>query len=195
MRIAVVATCQFLSFRSNSPMSQADVTTEHPRPKRSLSIGAGALVIHDRRVLLVRNVLGVTKGRYLLPAGRVNPDELPDEAAARETFEETGLRVEIEGLMGVRLWVMDDGEHNYFFMFRARLLSPISALCPDTRELDDARFFSKKEMQNLSMDETWAGAIAAAIKALEPDASVWPNYSDLSSDSGVDTPDRWRIWM
>jgi 8-oxo-dGTP diphosphatase len=176
-------------------MSQTNVPTERTRPKRPLSIGAGALLVHDQRVLLVRSTYGVTKGRYLLPAGRVNPDELPDQAAARETLEETGLRVEIEGLIGVRLWVMDDGEHNYFFMFRARLLSPISDLRPETREIDDARFFSKEEMQNLSMDETWAGAIAAALKALEPGASIWPNYSDLSSDSGVDTPDRWRIWM
>ena len=176
-------------------MSQTDLPAGRPGPKRPLSLGAGALVVHNQRVLLVRSTYGVTKGRYLLPASRINPDELPDQAAARETFEETGLHVEIEGLIGVRLWVMDDGEHNYFFMFRARLLSPINDLRPDTRELDDARFFSKEEMQNLSMDETWAGAIAAAIKALEPDASVWHNYSDLSSDSGVDTPDRWRIWM
>ena len=176
-------------------MSQTDTPVERSRPKRPLSIGAGALVVHEQRVLLVRSTYGVTKGRYLLPAGRVNPYELPDLAAARETFEETGLRVEIDGLMGVRLWVMDDGEHNYFFMFRARLLSPISDLRPDPREIDDARFFSKEELQNLNMDETWAGAVAVALKALEPDASIWPNYSDLSSDSGVDTPDRWRIWM
>ena len=120
-------------------MSQADITTEHPRPKRPLILGAGALGVHDHRVLLVRNIRGVTRGRYLLPAGRVNRGELPDQAAARETFEETGLRVEIEGLMGVRLWVMDDGEHNYFFMFRAKLLSPISDLRPDLNEIDDAR--------------------------------------------------------
>ena len=176
-------------------MSQADVTTGRPRPKRPLSIGAGALVIHDHRVLLVRNIRGVTKGRYLLPAGRVNPDELPDQAAARETFEETGLRVEIEGLMGVRLWVMDDGEHNYFFMFRAKLLSPISDLRPNPNEIDDARFFSREEMQALTVDETWAGAIAIAYKALEPGATLWPNYAELSDDSGVDSPDRWRIWM
>ena len=176
-------------------MSQADLTTEHPRPRRPLSIGAGALVIHDHRVLLVRNIRGVTKGRYLLPAGRVNPDELPDQAAARETFEETGLQVEIEGLMGVRLWVMDDGEHNYFFMFRAKLLSPISDLRPDPNEIDDARFFSREEMQALTVDETWAGAIAIAYKALEPGATLWPNYAELSDDSGVDSPDRWRIWM
>lgn len=163
--------------------------------KRPLSIGAGAVIVHDERVLLVRNIYGVTKGRYLLPAGRVNAGELPDQAAARETYEETGLRVQIEGLMGVRIWVMDDGEHNYFFMFRARLLSPITDLRPNLDEIDDARFFTRGELEALSVDETWAGAVAIALKALEPGASIWPNFADLSSDSGVDTPDHWRIWM
>jgi len=158
-------------------------------------MGAGAVVVHEDRVLLVRNIYGATKGRYLLPAGRVNMGELPDVAAARETFEETNLRVEIEGLLGVRIWVMDDGEHNYFFMFKATLLSPISELRPNTGEIDDARFFSREEMDALTVDETWAGAIAIAYKALEPGATVWPNDAALSSDSGVDTPEKWRIWM
>src|ERR1043165_6257280 len=103
---------------------------DRPRPRRPLSLGAGAVVVHDGRVLLVRNIRGVTRGRYLLPAGargprevpapapgpegRLEPGELPDHAAVREAFEETNLRVAIEGLLGVRLWVMDDGEHNYF---------------------------------------------------------------------------------
>jgi len=143
----------------------------------------------------VRNIHGFTKGRYLLPAGRVNPGELPDQAAVRETFEETSLRVEIEGLVGVRIWVMDDDEHNYFFMFRTKLLSPVGDLRPNLAEIDDARFFTKEEMEALSIDETWSGAIAIACKALEPGASVWPNYGGLSDSSGVDIPDRWRIWM
>ena len=176
-------------------MSQSDISVERPKPERPLSIGAGALVVHDNRVLLVRNIRGVTKGRYLLPAGRVNPNELPDQAAARETFEETSLRVEIDGLMGVRIWVMDDGEHNYFFMFRAKLLSPSSELRSNLEEIDDARFFTKEELDALTVHETWAGAIAIAYKALEVGASVWPNDADLSEDSGVDSPERWRIWM
>src|SRR4051794_14760014 len=97
---------------SEPPEDPAD----RPRPARALSIGAGAVVIHDGRVLLVRNIRGVTRGRYLLPAGRAEPGELPDHAAVREAFEETNLRVAIEGLLGVRLWVMDDGEQSYFFM-------------------------------------------------------------------------------
>ena len=176
-------------------MPESDISYEHPKPKRALSIGAGAVIVHDNRVLLVRNIRGVTKNRYLLPAGRVNPNELPDQAAARETFEETSLRVEIDGLIGVRIWVMDDGEHNYFFMFRAKLLSPISELRPNLDEIDDARFFSKEELDVLTVDETWAGAIAIAYKALRPGSSVWPNDAQLSEDSGVDSPERWRIWM
>jgi|SRR5579884_1026603 len=172
-----------------------DIPTERPRPKRPLSLGAGAVVVHEGSVLLVRNIYGVTKGRYLLPAGRVNIGELPDVTAIRETFEETNLRIEIEGLIGLRLWVLDDGEHNYFFMFLAKLLSPTSDLRPNLSEIDDARFFSPEEMDALSVDETWSGAIAIARKALEPGATVWPNYAGLSDTSGVDSPDRWRIWM
>jgi ADP-ribose pyrophosphatase YjhB (NUDIX family) len=176
-------------------MPESDIFYERPKPKRPLSIGAGAVVVHDNRVLLVRNIRGVTKDRYLLPAGRVNPNELPDQAAARETFEETALQVEIDGLIGVRIWVMDDGEHNYFFMFRGKLLSPINELRPNLDEIDDARFFTKEELDAFTVDETWAGAIAIAYKALEPGASVWPNDAQLSEDSGVDSPERWRIWM
>ncbi len=168
--------------------------SEQSRPKRPLSIGAGAVVMHDERVLLVRNTYGLTKGRYLLPAGRVNIGELPDAAAVRETFEETNLRVEIEGLLGVRLWVLESGEHNYFFMFRAKLLSPISDLQPNLAELDDARFFSRAEMDALTIDETWLGAIAVAYKGLDPGATLWPNHADLQ-DASVDAPDHWRIWL
>src|SRR5437660_1943804 len=176
-------------------MTQSDLSTQHRRPQLPISIGAGAVVAHEERVLLVRNRFGVTKGRYLLPAGTVKVGEAPDQTAVRETFEETNLHIEVEGLLGVRLWVMDNGEHNYFFMFRAKLLSPISDLRPNPNEIDDARFFSREEMQALTVDETWAGAIAIAYKALEPGATLWPNYAELSDDSGVDSRDRWRIWM
>ncbi len=172
-----------------------DLPSERPRPRRPLSIGAGAVIVHDARVLLVRNIYGVTKGRYLLPAGRVNAGELPDEAAVREAFEETNLHVEVEGLLGVRLWVMADGEHNYFFMFRTKLLSPINDLRPNLAEIDDARFFSRAEMDALAEHETWSGAIAIAYKGLDPGASVWPNSPELSDSSGIGISERWRIWM
>src|SRR5215469_3379524 len=83
-----------IRFEDTAIMLEADVPAEHPRPRRALTLGAGAIVVHEGRVLLVRNIRGWTRGRYLLPAGRINPGELPDQAAVRETFEETSLRVE-----------------------------------------------------------------------------------------------------
>src|SRR5437763_17125891 len=100
-------------------MSQSDLSTEHRRPQFPIIIGAGAVVVYDERVLLVRNRFGVTKGRYLLPAGTIKPGETPDQTAVRETFEETNLHVEVEELLGVRPWVMDNGDHNNVFMFGA----------------------------------------------------------------------------
>jgi ADP-ribose pyrophosphatase YjhB (NUDIX family) len=164
-------------------------------PRDPWLIGAGTVVVDAERVLLVRNRFGVTRGRYLLPAGRVNPGEMPDHAAERETFEETGLRVQVTGLLGVRIWAMDNDVHNYFFMFRARLLSPAGELVPNLEEIDDARFFSRAELAGLGPDETWAGAVAVALKALAGEAGAWPNDAGLSSDSGVATTERWRMWM
>jgi 8-oxo-dGTP pyrophosphatase MutT (NUDIX family) len=177
------------------PPSQPSQAPDPPPARRSPSIGAGAVIIDDGRVLLVRNRHGVTKGRYLLPAGWAKPDELPDHAAVREAFEETHLQIEIAGLLGVRLWVMDSGEHNYFFMFRAELRSPASELRPDPGEIEDARWFSLAELDALGADDTWAGAIAIARKALDPGAAAWPNHAQLSDRSGVDVPERWRIWL
>src|ERR1044071_843867 len=180
---------------SPPPADDNAAAVARPRTRRPPSLGAGAVIVHHGRVLLVRNIRGVTKGRYLLPAGRLDPDELPDQAAVREAFEETNLRVEIEGLLGVRLWVMDDGEHNYFFMFLARLISPVADLRPNLAEVDDARFFSAAEMAALGPDETWQGAIAIALKALDLSVCPWPNHAGMSDRSGVDVPERWRIWM
>lgn len=103
---------------SETEETRAGAETAHPWSP--WSIGAGAVVVDEERVLLVRNRYGVTRARYLLPAGRVKPGEMPDRAAERETLEETGLRVQVMGLLGVRIWAMDTGTHNYFFMFRAK---------------------------------------------------------------------------
>jgi NADH pyrophosphatase NudC (nudix superfamily) len=80
-------------------------------------------------------------------------------------------------------------------MFLAKLRSPVSDLRPNLAEIDDARFFSIDEMAALDKAATWSGAIAIASKALSSEPSAWPNDAALSDQSGVDVPERWRIWM
>jgi 8-oxo-dGTP diphosphatase len=64
-------------------------------------VGAGVLVETDGRVVLVRRGVGPMEGYWSLPAGYVEANERAEEAAVRETFEETGLEIEIDELLGV----------------------------------------------------------------------------------------------
>lgn len=64
-------------------------------------VGAAVLLAQDGKILLVRRAVEPEQGKWTLPAGFVEADEDPIETAKRECQEETGLRVEIEGLLDV----------------------------------------------------------------------------------------------
>jgi 8-oxo-dGTP diphosphatase len=52
---------------------------------------AAAVVVADGRVLLIRRAVPEGELVWQLPAGKIEPGEDALAAAARETFEETGL--------------------------------------------------------------------------------------------------------
>lgn len=58
-----------------------------------------ALIFDDAdRLLMLRSSERET---WMLPGGAVDPDEHPEAAVVRETFEETGLRVRVDSLHSV----------------------------------------------------------------------------------------------
>jgi 8-oxo-dGTP diphosphatase len=68
--------------------------------KRQLVVCAGAVVRDDAgRLLLIRRANAPSEGLWSVPGGRVEIGESPAEAAVREVREETGLEVEVGGLM------------------------------------------------------------------------------------------------
>jgi ADP-ribose pyrophosphatase YjhB (NUDIX family) len=62
---------------------------------------AGAFVIHNGQVMLVRRVVEPFKDYWDIPGGFLNPDEHPQAGAIREVREETGLEIRTTGLHGV----------------------------------------------------------------------------------------------
>lgn len=52
---------------------------------------AAAIVVHDGRVLMVRRRVSEGQLSWQFPAGEVEPGEAREDAAVRETQEETGL--------------------------------------------------------------------------------------------------------
>jgi 8-oxo-dGTP diphosphatase len=71
-----------------------------------LSVGAKGLVIHEGRMLLLREskvyIDGTNIGKWDVPGGRIKPGESVFEGLIRETREESGIVVRFSGrILGV----------------------------------------------------------------------------------------------
>lgn len=66
------------------------------------SLSVGVIVIKDEKVLLVKHNYGTANGKYLNPGGYLRDDELPEEAAVREVYEETGIEISPVGMLALR---------------------------------------------------------------------------------------------
>ncbi|MCX4804957.1 NUDIX hydrolase [Streptomyces sp. NBC_01214] len=64
---------------------------------------AVAVVVHEGRVLMVRRRVSEGQLSWQFPAGEVESGESREDAAVRETQEETGLTVEAVKLLGERV--------------------------------------------------------------------------------------------
>ena len=64
---------------------------------------AGAIVLRDGRALLARRALDPGRGKWDIPGGFLEPDELPEAGAIRELREETGLTITPTALLGFYL--------------------------------------------------------------------------------------------
>ena len=100
------------------------------------NLGASAVVIDSRRVLLIQRK---DLGTWSLPGGLVDPEETVAEAAVREVAEETGLTTELTRLVGVYSspqW-RNGGDHTVVFAG----VRTGGELMPQESEVKEARFF------------------------------------------------------
>src|SRR4029079_10929997 len=103
------------------------------------------------RVLLVRHAEG---NDWTTPGGMIEPYETPADAAVRETWEETGLFVELTRIVGVFggrpcVATYSNGDQVAFVstVFAARRLR--GTLRPDGEETLEARYCSREEIREL----------------------------------------------
>ena len=64
-------------------------------------VGVGVVVLRDDRVLLIRRGKAPRIGQWSIPGGKQELGETWREAAHREVMEETGLEIELIGLIDV----------------------------------------------------------------------------------------------
>jgi 8-oxo-dGTP pyrophosphatase MutT (NUDIX family) len=115
-----------------------------------LLLPSAAVVLHDdqMRILLC---LHADKNIWVTPGGLIEPGEQPGDAAIRETLEETGLTIELTGILGAyggSDLIIDypNGDRAAYVgvIFRGRITG--GKVRPDGEETLDVRWFSRQEL-------------------------------------------------
>lgn len=94
------------------------------RKANSIAVAVSAFVQDEEgRILMIRRT---DNGLYSIPGGQVEPGETLTEATVREVKEETGIEIEVTGLIGLysnpnHVIAYDDGEirQEFSICFRA----------------------------------------------------------------------------
>jgi 8-oxo-dGTP diphosphatase len=133
-------------------------------------LAAYALMLDDNgRVLLARQPDAAGRlGPWILPGGGVEHGEHPQQAAAREVEEETGLPARIGELAEVLSDLTTVGRrrrqlHNVRLIYRA---GPVDAgVAPQPPATGDARWFEPPELSRLSLAPFTAAVLARSVSS------------------------------
>ncbi len=109
-----------------------------------MTIIAGTLVENDGKYLLMQEAREDIRGLWNLPAGHVDANELIQDAAVRETLEETGYNVELTGICQIVDRKVEDDTF-VVIIFTAKLKDK-SAQEVDPAEIMDVKWLSYDEI-------------------------------------------------
>jgi ADP-ribose pyrophosphatase YjhB (NUDIX family) len=128
-----------------------------------VSVVAGVVVIEDGKVLLVQEAFEKVRGKWNLPAGRVDKGETFEQAAIREAKEETGFDIKI---IKPLITIHQSPQDSVLHAFLAKRTG--GTLAFDSDEMLDVAWVSVEEALtklDLRNEEYIRGAINAALKA------------------------------
>ena len=128
------------------------------------SIGVGALVVKDGKVLLVRRAQNPGKGYWTNPGGYIEQTEPIRETIRREVLEECGVDASVRSIVAVR--DQPRSIHNVYIAFSMDYVGgePV----PDGFEVDAAGFFSLEEMESMNVAEFTRWLVDVALHGQAP---------------------------
>jgi ADP-ribose pyrophosphatase YjhB (NUDIX family) len=109
---------------------------------------AGALIVRDRRVLLVRRAIEPFKDYWDIPGGFLEPGEHPLDGMLREVREETGLDVRVIKLFGVYMDHYDNNGREIFTLNHYYVVEPTGGTPRAADDASELHWFSPNELPN-----------------------------------------------
>jgi len=142
--------------------TEAEKTDQFGReyPARPL-VGVGSIAIKNGKILLIRRAFDPGAGKWSVPGGLVEAGEKLSEACARETEEETGLKVEVLELINVFDMIDKDesGRVKYHYVLVDFLVKPVGGEERLSKETTEMRWVTREEAKTMDMTRTARRAI------------------------------------
>lgn len=113
-------------------------------------VAAVTFIQQEGKVLLVQRAVHPEIGKWALPAGYIDLGEDPQQAAIRETQEETGLTIEIINLLDV-IFNGDQNPPVIVIVYAAKMTGGVLCAADDVY---DARWFTPNDLPELAFAST-----------------------------------------
>ena len=132
---------------------------------------ASAAIFRGRTVLIAERGHGPRKGVWSLPGGKVEAGETAAAAARREIAEETGLAVDLRGLLDVHDIIMKDqgGRLTAHYLLAVYYGTSAAGEPKAASDISDARFVTIAQAAQYHMTDGAMRLIVEASKRLNLD--------------------------
>lgn len=115
-----------------------------------MKVIVGCVVVRDRKVLMVKGARKSWCGKWCYPAGHLNDFEGFFDGAIRETFEETGCKVKLTGVLPI-VRIDLEKESHVLIRFVGEIVNENISF--DSSEIMDVRWMSLDEIKCLGKNE------------------------------------------
>ena len=147
-----------------------EVKSSREYPDRPF-VGVGAVIVEDGRILMIKRGKPPRQGDWSLPGGAQKLGEVVEETARREVREETGLEVEVLGLIDVVDSIRNDsgGAVQYHYTLIDVLARPTGGTLMHGGDAMDAKWFARDELDGMNL---WSETYRIIDLAIEMEAAL-----------------------
>lgn len=112
---------------------------------------AGCVIVKNNKILMVKEAKKKCYGQWNFPAGHVDEPEMITEAAIRETYEETGCKVKLTGVLPICMVEFEGMGPRLMVRFTADILEEDIKF--DTNEILDVKWIDIEEIKKMTEQE------------------------------------------